>query len=335
MLTGVELEGYIAVHPDEVRDALRRHGIPATRRRDTVVEFDDKVKLTYDGSLNFTDWDSPRGTNSDGCSPNCKWYNDVMESTCTFGDICPYSNPDELYGVELVLPPAPYDEQVERLETIYKILEQYGWEVDHYCGTHIHVEARDGNMLRIGRLVGVMSVIEPELIRRLPVDRRYSNYARQMAPDVVAIGILPTEVLYGQKKSFDLLKSALYRDIMYAPTQKYDGSRYHGLNLHSFFYRGTVEFRYFPGYTSVEEVIGVLHLCTSIVRAMLNGRITYLNELQNFVKDLKEDGFLEVMEWYFHINPEKLSFMEDLIEPNIFGNYCIDYSGSILHAKWE
>jgi len=230
LLTGVELEGYVAAHPDDVRDALRKHGIPATRRRDTVLEFPDKVKLTYDGSLNFTDWESPRATSSDGyCSPNCKWYADaVEEDSCPHGT-CLYNKPDELYGVELVLPPAPYAEQVERLETIYKVLKQYGWEVDHDCGTHIHVEARDGTMLRIGRLIGVMSVIEPELIRRLPVDRRYSRYTRQMAPEVAAIGMLPTAVLGAQGKFFELLKAALYRDIGYVADSKYNDSRYRGL----------------------------------------------------------------------------------------------------------
>src|SRR5690606_19150504 len=121
---------------------------------------------------------------------------------------CLYNNPDELYGGELVLPPAPYDEQVERLETSYKVLKQYGWEVDHGCGTHIHVEASRGDLLRIGRLVGVMRVIEPELILRLPVDRRYSRYAMQMAPEVAAIGMLPTAVLGAQRKFFELLKAA-------------------------------------------------------------------------------------------------------------------------------
>jgi len=69
---------------------------------------------------------------------------------------------------------------------------------------------------------------------------------------------------------------------------------------------------------------------------MLDGRITYIDELQRFVKDLKEeDAFLRVMSWYFHVNPQKLSFMSNLIEPEISGNYCIDYSESILNVKWE
>ena len=37
------------------------------------------------------------------------------------------------------------------------------------------------------------------------------------------------------------------RDDLKTPQQqKYHPTRYHGLNLHSYWYRGTIEFRYFP-----------------------------------------------------------------------------------------
>jgi hypothetical protein len=53
----------------------------------------------------------------------------------------------------------------------------------------------------------------------------------------------------------------------YARTNHYDGSRYHGLNLHSVFYRnrGTVEFRYFDGTMHAGKIKSYVHLCLAIV----------------------------------------------------------------------
>jgi hypothetical protein len=47
--------------------------------------------------------------------------------------------------------------------------------------------------------------------------------------------------------------------------EKYDDARYYGLNLHSYFYRGTVEFRYFEGTDSREQAKGLVELCIKLV----------------------------------------------------------------------
>ena len=235
LLTGVELEGYIAVHPDELRDALRSNGIPATRRRDTVVEFPDRVKVTYDGSLNFTNWDSPRGDSlfNSRCSVNCKYLEyssfadeEEEEYYCTL-DSCIYESPDELYGVEIVLPPAYYNEQADKLRTIYTILEQYGWQVDHNCGTHVHVDGRElSTLLKISRFIGVMSVVEREFIFRLPVQRRNSHHAAQMEPGIAVFGTLPTSVLAPQRNNSPS-EGSFIRDLHYDPCDnKYNSAEY-------------------------------------------------------------------------------------------------------------
>lgn len=349
LLTGVELEGYVAAHPDEVRDALRSNGIPATRRRDTVVEFQDKVKLTYDGSLNFTNWDSPRGDSlfaredslfNSRCSVNCKYleyssFADGEEYYDCALDKCIYETPDQLYGVEIVLPPAYYDEQADKLRTIYDILEQYGWQVDHSCGTHIHIDGRElSTLLKISRFIGVMSVVEREFIFRLPVERRNSHHAAQMEPGIAVLGTLPTSVLAPQGHNMSLLKGALYGDLHYDPCDsKYDTARYRGLNLHSKFYRNTVEFRYLPGYYDVEKVIAAIYAFERIV-ARTPYNIHYLPELQQFVELIDLKGFDEALKEVFSIYD--LSFLEeDLVSPSTKGYYRYNYKDNILSAKGE
>ena len=49
----------------------------------------------------------------------------------------------------------------------------------------------------------------------------------------------------------------------------YDGTRYHGVNLHSLFYRGTIEFRYFNGTLHAGEIKAYVQLCLAIAQRAL------------------------------------------------------------------
>lgn len=179
-----------------------------------------------------------------------------------------------------------------------------------------------------------MSVVEREFIFRLPVQRRNSHHASQMAPGIAALGTLPTSVLAPQRNNLSLLKGALYGDLHYDPcNNKYDAGRYRGLNLHSKFYRNTVEFRYLPGYDDVEKVINALYVFERIVsRTPYN--IHYLSELKQFVSQIDQEGIDEALRNVFNIYA--LSFLEeDIIDPFTRGYYKYDYKENILQAKGE
>ncbi|HEU4532465.1 MAG TPA: amidoligase family protein, partial [Polyangiaceae bacterium] len=57
-----------------------------------------------------------------------------------------------------------------------------------------------------------------------------------------------------------------------ARAQRYHASRYHGLNLNSLFFRGTIEFRYFNGTLHAGEVKAYVQLVLALAAKALTGR---------------------------------------------------------------
>ena len=54
--------------------------------------------------------------------------------------------------------------------------------------------------------------------------------------------------------------------------QHYDNTRYHGVNLHNVWYRGTVEFRWFESTIHAGKIKAYLQFCLGIAAKALNGR---------------------------------------------------------------
>ena len=54
--------------------------------------------------------------------------------------------------------------------------------------------------------------------------------------------------------------------------QHYDGTRYHGVNLHNVWYRGTVEFRWFEATLHAGKVKSYIQLVLAVATKALNGR---------------------------------------------------------------
>ncbi len=52
----------------------------------------------------------------------------------------------------------------------------------------------------------------------------------------------------------------------------YDSSRYHGVNLHNVWYRGTVEFRWFEATLHAGRIKAYLQFCLSVAAKALNAR---------------------------------------------------------------
>ncbi|MCC6649385.1 MAG: amidoligase family protein, partial [Polyangiaceae bacterium] len=57
-----------------------------------------------------------------------------------------------------------------------------------------------------------------------------------------------------------------------ARPERYDSSRYHGLNLNSLFFRGTIEFRYFNGTLHAGEVKGYVQLVLALAAKGLTSK---------------------------------------------------------------
>lgn len=176
-------------------------------------------------------------------------------------------NPDWLptYPVECVSNILSMEKEGEKhIDEIFDLIEGYGWKTENDCGTHIHVGSEDLDCDHFKNLAFLMNEIEPILFGH--TGRLSNNYTKRMRG-----GFLSRLTAFSHKKK--LSKSELiyaYYDYSKSGFSKYDDARYHGLNLHSYFYRGTTEFRYFGGAKNRDEVKAWIDLCTKVVEFSKN-----------------------------------------------------------------
>ena len=144
---------------------------------------------------------------------------------------------------ELVTPILHY-EDIELLQELARKLRRAGAKSDYSigCGVHIHIGAQGHTPQSLRNLANIMASHETLIAEAIKVDRsRMNRYCRTVDPHFL-------EQLNRRKPT----TMAQLADIWYGSqgcdygrTQHYNNSRYHMLNLHATFTKGTVEFRMF------------------------------------------------------------------------------------------
>lgn len=144
---------------------------------------------------------------------------------------------------ELVTPVLTYSD-IETLQELVRRLRRAGAKSDYTrgCGVHVHIGANGHTPQSLRNLANIMASHEELLIESLKIDNgRTSNYCRTVNPNFL-------EQLNKKKPS----TMADLADVWYTAnhansgrSNHYNDSRYHQLNLHSVFTKGTIEFRLF------------------------------------------------------------------------------------------
>ena len=144
---------------------------------------------------------------------------------------------------EMVTPILTYTD-MELLQELIRRLRKAGAKSDSTrgCGVHIHIGAQGHTPQTLRNLANIMASHENLLADALDLDHyRMSRYCRTVDPDFLA--------RLNKKKPTTMAKLA---DIWYegnganyGRSQHYNDSRYHMLNLHATFTKGTIEFRLF------------------------------------------------------------------------------------------
>ena len=152
------------------------------------------------------------------------------------------SGPDS-EKTEMVTPILRY-EDIETLQDLCRRLRKAGAKSDatRGCGVHIHIGANGHTPQTLRNLANIMASHESLLADALRLDRgRMNRYCRTVDPDFL-------RALNQRKpKTMAALADIWYRGngADYGRSQHYNDSRYHMLNLHATFTKGTVEFRLF------------------------------------------------------------------------------------------
>jgi len=154
-------------------------------------------------------------------------------------------------GVELISPILRGFEGLMESYRFFQLLgEIRGAQIDESCGFHVHhgVDAKHYECKRLKELIRIVCSMEDYIYLLIAGGRIDKDTCRPMDLDVDLSGKLG-DCDDTCKKNGCKLKELWYSQINgYDPDRKvserYDLTRYHGLNLHSYWYRSTIEFRY-------------------------------------------------------------------------------------------
>ena len=174
------------------------------------------------------------------------------------------SAPNE-YRTEMVSPICCW-EDIQTVQELIRKLREAGAITNGSCGIHVHIDASpfDANTLR--NITNIMAAKEDMIYKALQVtvDRQH-RWCKPVESRFLE------ELNRRRPKTLDQVSSIWYNGGD-GSHEHYHDSRYHCLNLHSVFQKGTVEFRLFNSTTHAGKIKAYIQLCMAISAQALNQR---------------------------------------------------------------
>ena len=165
---------------------------------------------------------------------------------------------------EFVTPICTY-EDIDTVQNIIRAFREGGAGVDESCGIHVHVGANLHTAKSLKNLVNIMYSKQDILYKALKMHpSRAAKWAKKISPAML-------DRFKKKPAALSDIRSAWYGDSGLHQT-KYDQSRYHGLNFHSVFYTGTVEFRLFNSTTHAGRAKAYIQFCLAVSALAINSK---------------------------------------------------------------
>ena len=161
------------------------------------------------------------------------------------------------YKCEVVSPILTYEDMAD-LQEIIRQLRHKGAFVNSQCGIHIHVDASRYTPQTLRNLVNIIASKEDILYKALRIDPARLRWCKKTNEKLI-------EAINRRKpQTMEALKDIWYAGSTRGRDEHYNDTRYHGLNLHSTFTKGTVEFRLFNSTTHAGEIKAYIQFCLAV-----------------------------------------------------------------------
>ena len=179
-----------------------------------------------------------------------------------------------LYKVEMNCPVLEYSE-MEKLQQVVRALRQAGAVVNSSCGMHVHVDAANHTPQSLKNALTIMYSKEDILFKALKVnENRVQRWCQKVRePMLEKIRKMPTDLTMEQ------LKQQWYGGTDES-RMHYSWTRYYALNLHSVFYRGTLEWRCFESTLHAGKVRANITLALAISAQAINQKKTVMRKTE-------------------------------------------------------
>ena len=199
-------------------------------------------------------------------------------------------------GCEVVTPILQY-EDMEDLQASIRLLREAGAKADGSCGIHVHVDASKHTIDSLQRLMNFAIGRQDLFYEALGVsERRTERFCRKMNKN-----------LFKAIQQDSERTTASLERLWYSPVNDgyrygishdhYNSTRYHGINLHAFFTKGTVEFRLFNGTTHAGRIKAYVQFCLAMSAWAIEGKSTSLHfrTIKNYTMEQKKALMLRVL----------------------------------------
>ena len=178
------------------------------------------------------------------------------------------SRADKSYSCEVVTPILQYDD-LNDLQEIVRELRAAGAIANSSCGIHVHVDGANHTPESLTRLLNFAVGRQDLFYEALQIGDRANRWCHKVS----------RPLFKAMKKADDKDKAETER-LWYSSLndgytggidhQHYNATRYHGINLHAFFTKGTVEFRLFNGTTHAGKIKAYVQFCLAMSAWAIN-----------------------------------------------------------------
>ena len=167
------------------------------------------------------------------------------------------STDGEGMGVEMVSSPASGDLLLENINSIIGWRDDYSAYVNSSCGFHVHFNSLDLSAREVSHIAIVYQKYQKVFKSMMPNSRQSSNWCRDSL-------MIPSQ-LRRVESEYDLIE-LYYSEMGSTPsTNKYNDARYCGMNIHSRYYHGTIEFRLHSGTINKEKITNWISILNCII----------------------------------------------------------------------
>ena len=192
-----------------------------------------------------------------------------------------------------------------------------GAKVNDSCGLHVHVDASNHNRQSLKNLISIMYSKEDLLFKALQVNeeraRRWCRKVRE--PMLKEARTLSAE----ETPDLTRLENIWYEGFENEDQDRhshYNKSRYYALNLHSVFYRGTVEWRCFNSTLDPAKAAAYVHLCLAMSAQAIVQRSTVMQKTRS------DNELFTFRVWLVRLglNGDEFKETRDLLLANLSGD---------------
>ena len=206
------------------------------------------------------------------------------------------------YSCEVVTPIMKYSD-MDDLQNIVRALRGAGAFANDSCGIHVHIGADKMDAYAITRLCNVM-LKRQNLINEALQNQYRERWCRKLNSKLV-----------NELRKTEKTKEA-FKPVWYGPLNEggsrhphewemeehYNDTRYHGLNLHAWYTKGTVEFRLFNGTNHAGKIKAYIQFCLALAayaisteeyRTCINARFETTDRMTTEQKGKAMLNFLE------------------------------------------